>query len=163
MIHFIQHDVTATTYGVVAHGCNCQGVMGSGVALAIRQRWPSVFQRYQSFVAAYRKEHHPNMGGLLGAQQIINVTEPLMMQNSLFVANLFTQEYYGRDGKVYADLEAIGRGLDATLAFCKGAQLPLYLPRIGCGLGGLSWDTQVGPLLAGLVDEYDVEVYVCDL
>lgn len=163
MIHFIQHDVTKTTYGVVAHGCNCQGVMGSGVALAIRQRWPLVFQRYQSFVAAYRKDHHPNMSGLLGTQQIINVTEPLMPQNSLFVANLFTQEYFGRDGKAYADLTAIGRSLDATLAFCKGAQLPLYLPRIGCGLGGLSWDSQVGPLLAGLVEEYNVEVFVCDL
>ncbi len=163
MIQFIKHDVTKTTYGVVAHGCNCQGVMGSGVALAIRKRWPTVYERYQAFVASYRKDHHPDMSGLLGVQQIINVTEPMMPSNSLFVANLFTQEYYGGDGKVYANLDAVVSGLDATLAFCKGANLPLYLPRIGCGLGGLNWDTQVGPALAELVDKYEVEVFVCDL
>lgn len=163
MIHFIKHDVTKTTFGVVAHGCNCQGVMGSGVALAIRQRWPQVYKRYQEFVAAYRKDHHPDMSGLLGTQQIINVTEPAMMQNSLFVANLFTQVFYGGDGKKYADLDAVTRSLETTLAFCKGSALPLYLPRIGCGLGGLSWDKEVGPALAGLVEKYDVDVYVCDL
>ena len=28
--------------GIIMHGCNAQGVMGSGLAKDIRERWPAV-------------------------------------------------------------------------------------------------------------------------
>jgi len=49
MISIIKKDVTTVTKGVVAHGVNCQGAMGSGVAGAIRRKWPSVFIEYASY------------------------------------------------------------------------------------------------------------------
>lgn len=163
-IQYIKHNVADTLKGVVAHGCNCQGVMGSGVALAIRQRWPYAYQRYQEMVAAHRATHHPDMSGLLGLSLIVNVGDDhLSPINSLFVANMFTQNYYGNDGRVYADVEAIESALEATMMFCRGATLPLYIPRIGCGLGGLIWDIDVGPIVERLQKEYDVQVFVCDL
>jgi O-acetyl-ADP-ribose deacetylase (regulator of RNase III) len=163
-IEYITHNVVDTLEGVVAHGCNCQGVMGSGVALAIRKKWHYAYQRYQEMVAAHRKRHHPHMGGLLGLSLIVNVGDDhLSPINSLFVANMFTQEYYGGDGRVYASVDAIEAALNATMVFCKGTNLPLYMPRIGCGLGGLDWDTQVGPIVEHLQQTHDVQVYVCDL
>jgi len=42
--------------------------------------------------------------------------------------------------------------------------LPIYMPRIGCGLGGLDWDTEVGPIVEKINELYPrVEVFVCDL
>ena len=56
-----------------------------------------------------------------------------------------------RDGKYFvrkvpADIGAVAAVLDSTVAFMRrlaerdGAALPLHMPRIGCGLGGLDWD-----------------------
>jgi O-acetyl-ADP-ribose deacetylase (regulator of RNase III) len=163
-VQYIVHDVSKTLEGVVAHGCNCQGVMGSGVALAVRKTWPYAYQRYQEMVAAHRELYHPDMSKLLGLSLIVNVGDDQLSRiNSLFVANMYTQNYYGGDGRVYADLDAIYTAMNSTMVFCKGAELPLYIPRIGCGLGGLDWDTQVGPVVEQLQLEHDVQVYVCDL
>lgn len=157
-VEYIKHDVTNTIRGVVAHGCNCQGVMGSGVAKAIRAKWPLAYTRYHEFVNAWQ---HPK-SELLGLSQLINVGHPVIDEiNSLFVANMFTQERYGADGKVYADLTAIEKALGTTMAFCRGANLPLYMPHVGCGLGGLSWGDDVGPVVDKLQAEHNIEVYVC--
>lgn len=158
---YIKHDVTNTILGVVAHGCNCQGVMGSGVAKAVRQKWPTVYERYHQFVDHFKKQGHPT-SELLGMSQILNVGHPTLEDpNSLFVANMFTQDRYGNDGKVYADLNAIEKALALTMSFCRGADLPLYMPQVGCGLGGLSWGDDVEPVVRRLQSEYDVPVYVC--
>lgn len=160
-LEYIKHDVTKTLRGVIAHGCNCQGVMGSGVAKALRDKWPMIFPRYRAMVDA----HSGNKSVLLGRSVLVNVgaDDPLIEINSLFVANLFTQEYYGADGRVYASVAAIEEALDETMRFCWAAELPLYMPRIGCGLGGLDWDTQVGPVVEQLVAKNHVDVFVCDL
>jgi O-acetyl-ADP-ribose deacetylase (regulator of RNase III) len=163
-VEYINHNVINTLEGVVAHGCNCQGVMGSGVALAIRKRWLYAYQRYQEMVTSHREKHHPDMSGLLGLSLIVNVGDDLLTPiNSLFVANMFTQNYYGNDGRKYADIAAIEVALSSTMSFCRGANLPLYMPRIGCGLGGLSWDEEVGPIVEQLQRTHNVQVYVCDL
>lgn len=161
-LQYIMHDVTATTRGVVAHGCNCQGVMGSGVAKHIRNRWSWVYDRYRHLVTT-----HLSQGGLttdlLGLSQIVNVTHLQSPPNTLFVANMFTQDKYGKDGQVYAVPAAIEQALDASLLFCKGAGLPLYMPRVGCGLGGLKWDEDLAEIVVNLQQKHDVDIYVCDL
>ena len=35
---------------VIAHQVNCQGVMGSGVAKQIKEKWPDVFKQYDYHV-----------------------------------------------------------------------------------------------------------------
>jgi O-acetyl-ADP-ribose deacetylase (regulator of RNase III) len=160
-IEYIKHDVTNTTRGVVAHGCNCQGVMGSGVAKAIRAKWPKAYERYHSFVTSV-KDGGTDTAALLGTGQMVNVGHEFIDEiNTLFVANLFTQDRYGKDGKMYADVNAIAEALEMVMAFCSGSKLPLYMPQIGCGLGGLSWDRDVRPIVEELQADYEIQVYVC--
>jgi hypothetical protein len=86
----------------------------------------------------------------------------------MYIANLFTQLTYGR-GKVYADPNAIFKAVEQCMQFCLDSQnpcegpLPLYMPRIGCGLGGLDWDKDVGPVVHQLAEQLNIQVYVCDL
>jgi O-acetyl-ADP-ribose deacetylase (regulator of RNase III) len=166
MINYIKHDVTDTLTGVVAHGCNCQGVMGSGVAWAIRNKWPVAYQRYADFVSSFRRGGGIT-GDLLGTCQMVNVadagTNLIFGINSLFIANLFTQDFYGKDGKAYAKADAIAQALDGAASFAKGADLPLYIPRIGCGLGGLSWEKDVLPIVEQIDNTYGIVINVCDL
>jgi O-acetyl-ADP-ribose deacetylase (regulator of RNase III) len=157
MIKYVKKDITTVSKGIVAHGCNCQGVMGAGVALAIRKKWPKAFESYVSMCQATA-----DRSMLLGTALIVNVhaSKP----HHLFVANMFTQEYYGSGGQQYASPGAIATSLHAAVSFASAVGLPVYMPRIGCGLGGLAWERDVQPVVEAVLTEYpDVEIYICDL
>jgi O-acetyl-ADP-ribose deacetylase (regulator of RNase III) len=156
---YIQKDVTTVVRGVVGQGVNSRGVMGSGVALAIKNKWAIAYERYHSMVKAWKRPTRE----LLGLSQIVNVGHPDIDEpNSIFVANMFTQEDCGRDGRAYASQLAIQKAAEATLSFCRGTNLDLYMPRVGCGLGGLKWEN-VGPMIDTLQQQYNVNVFICDL
>lgn len=160
MIEYITKDVTTVERGVVAHGVNCQGKMGSGVAKAIRARWPIVFERYEPICNNIDRK-----SDLLGLAHIVNVGECV---NGLFVANCFTQFYYGNDGKRYADVQAVRESLESAIDFALGADLPLYMVKIGCKLGGLDWETEVKPVVETLYQNVvdrgrDLDIYICDI
>src|SRR5271167_114181 len=46
-IKYLNKDITTVDEGIIAHGCNCQGVMGSGVARFLRDKYPQIFPYYQ--------------------------------------------------------------------------------------------------------------------
>lgn len=146
----INQDITTVDVGIVAHGVNCQRVMGSGVALAIRNRWPEVYE-------AYMNDPYGRGVQLIGRAQIVKVDD------LLYVANCYTQVNFGRDGAQYASLDAIRFSLTDVMRVATDKHLPLYLPRIGCGLGGLKWDN-VRAVIEGLEEEFPlVAVTVCDI
>lgn len=153
-LQYIIKNITSVTSGVVAHGTNTLGVMGSGAALYIKNKWPKAFVEYAKLCA----KHDSYTGELLGVTQTVEITP------SLYVANCFTQAQFGRDGKAYAQLPAIEESVAGAIAFSKFVNLPLYLPKIGGGLGGLDFDKDVRPVIEQLSeDEPTVDIFVCDL
>lgn len=44
---YIKKDITTVNWGIIAHGVNCRGRMSSGVAAAIRSKWPIVYDKYR--------------------------------------------------------------------------------------------------------------------
>lgn len=150
MIEYINKDVTTVTTGIVAHGVNCQHAMNSGVAKAIRNRWPIVYEMYRS---------RPRGKAMLGIIDMISV-DPSDM---LWVANCYTQVFYGRGGK-FADPDAIRSCLSGVAIYAKIYELPVYMPRIGCGLGGLDWKKDVSPIVQRVNSEHNdmINIFVCD-
>ena len=156
MIEYIKKDLTTITHGVIGQGVNCQGKMGKGVAKDIRNKWPIVYSQYLLMCSSHSPEE------LLGTAHLINVGDTQSTGiNQLFVANCFTQEFYGRDGKRYADPLAIKKALTNTLEFCKGIDLPLYMPKIGCGLGGLNWEKDVLSIIEELDAQFQLPIFIC--
>lgn len=155
MIHYIVKDITTVEKGVIAHGCNCQGVMGSGVALFLKQKYPQIFPPYEKWC------HYTNQD-LLGEAQFI----PIKWEtDELWIANCFTQNLYGKDGK-YAHVDAIRTALTEVLEFASPAPrapaLDVYIPKIGAGRGGLDWATEVEPIIQDLANCYpETNIYVC--
>ena len=47
-MQIIEGDITLESSGLIIQGVNCQGAMGSGIALAIKNRWPEVYDAYKS-------------------------------------------------------------------------------------------------------------------
>lgn len=115
MIEFITGDLFAdTTADAIAHGCNCRGVMGAGVAAQIRRLYPDAYEAYRSACEA-------GSFSLGSAQRVGRVW------------NLATQF----DPGPFARLDAIDSAVRAMVAE-QGTGV-VAMPRIGAGIGGLAW------------------------
>ena len=146
---YVNQDITSVTSGIICHGVNCQGVMGSGVAKAIRNKWPDVYKAYKQ---------QPTGGDMLGVCHTICVQD----EPELIVANCYTQEYYGKDGRVYASIKAIEDSLSYAFFIASTFELTLHSPKIGCGLGGLRWYNKVDGVYEKLIKRFahkDVVIY----
>lgn len=134
IIH-INGDLMDSKETIICHQVNCQGRMGSGVALAIKNKFPTAYQNYRLRCTS---------GSLfLGSCQIVPIPENERNTEALqFVANMAAQDCYGSDGKRYTDYEAFYKCLEKIASFCKdGSISSVAFPHgIGCGLGGGSWD-----------------------
>lgn len=121
----INKDITTVEAGVIGHQVNLQGVMGSGLARQIRDKWPVVYEEYQDWI----KE-----GAVLGDIQIVPVSDDLS------VANLAGQYDYGsRDRNT--DYEALRHALRTLRRIVvEGWARQIYLPhKIGSCRGGGKW------------------------
>lgn len=159
MIEYLKKDISTIDRGVVAHGTNCCGVMGSGVAKALRDKYPTIFNLYKMMCDTHMSTHIE----LLGKVCFVDVGLEVTPNTELIIANCFTQESYGRDGKRYADLHAVRTSVGLSTALAVELGLPFYMPKIGCGLGGLSWENEVAPIVGDIADKYNTTIYVCDL
>lgn len=113
-----------STAPVIAHQTNCKGVMGAGVALAIRERYPEVMAPYQAAC------NHENM---LGKCQLIET------EDGRYIANLFGQDGIGHGRQT--DYDALSSALkslvDKMKTHCLSAVSMPY--NLGCGLAGGDW------------------------
>jgi O-acetyl-ADP-ribose deacetylase (regulator of RNase III) len=146
---FVNQDITTVERGIVVHGVNCMGEMNSGVALAVKEKWPEVYNIYVEM---------PTGKDMLGTTHMIGVGA------ELYVANCYTQFQFGYDGGLYADLESVEKCLTDCFAFADAHELPICAATIGSGRGGLDWDKEVEPIFIRLNRQYsDVPVTIYNI
>ena len=49
MVNYVKGNLLDSDCDYICHQVNCQGVMGSGIARQIRERWPRVYDGYKNF------------------------------------------------------------------------------------------------------------------
>ena len=128
-----QGSILTPTTGHIIHGCNAQGVMGSGVAKVLREKYPTVYTIYKSIY---------DINGLKLGWSI-----PVFVTKDLVVWNLITQDNYGRTGSRYVSYDAIVKSLEYMQKFIDNnsnmfyaVDKTIHAPRIGAGLGGGNWN-----------------------
>jgi O-acetyl-ADP-ribose deacetylase (regulator of RNase III) len=147
MIETVQGNVLTLTEGIIVHGCNCQGVMGSGIAKSIRDAWPAVYDAY--------RRHYLRVGLHLG--DVVAVAHPIWHQTKvvarhlhdtteqlperLILVNALTQDEYGRDpNRVYVDYDGLAAAFARIRVLARDTGLPVHFPLIGCGLANGEWE-----------------------
>lgn len=125
---------------------NTVGVMGKGIALQFKRRFPAMFKEYER--AAKRGELH------LGS---MHVWRTGTLEPPYYVINFPTKGHWRSRSKV-ADIQA---GLDDLRSVLAELQVTsVAVPPLGCGHGGLRWD-QVEPMIgSALGDLPGIEVRV---
>lgn len=119
----VKGNILEVESGVIVHGCNYHGVMGSGVAKAIRARYEEAYKEYNDYYNKYGLE--------LGDVIMKRVSKPL------WIANAVTQEDYGSTGQRFVSYDAIDMCFRSI--YKKFPSSRVYFPLIGCGLGGGKW------------------------
>ena len=128
-------DLTNSKAEMICHQVNCHGKMGSGVAKAIKEKFPTVYQMYMNM--------YDNRQQYLGATQFVRL--PDMERNNWsdqYVVNMFAQDRYGYDGFKYTNYEAFYQCLREIKNFAKDHSIvkSIAFPyRIGCDRGGANW------------------------
>lgn len=150
MNYLIKDITTVESPAIIIHGVNCQHIMRSGVAQAIYLKWPKVIRRYMYFA---RQE------------MFLGKVDPVEIDEQFFVLNCWTQENYGYDDAIYASASAIETCLETAMNFAIEKNIKnIYSPRIGCGLGGLSWEKDISPIFSKIEKKYpNIKITICDL
>ena len=144
-IQYVDGDLFSTEIEHILHGCNAQGVMGSGVAKIIKEQF---FDAYKFYAEQY-DEH----GLKLGDVQFVPASGKV-------IVNAITQEFYGRDGKRYVSYDAVAAVMKTVNQVLKlSGHTRLAMPKIGAGLGGGDWDVIARIIEQELIDIEPV-VYV---
>lgn len=121
MITWTEGDLFTCGIPAIAHGVNCQGRMGSGIAVQFRLRWPHMYEAYRRRCLKH--------GGLVPGDVM-----PWEYDGGV-VFNLATQPVPGPSAQTWMITAAIGRMITGA-AYDFGLK-QVAIPEIGCGLGGL--------------------------
>jgi O-acetyl-ADP-ribose deacetylase (regulator of RNase III) len=101
---------------LVGHCTNTRNTMNSGVAKALRDRFPEIYQSDRAAYLIHGKE-------LLGRCEIVEVVTDKADTNIKFVANLYGQPNYGYDGSRFVDYEALYQSLERLKNYSRDAMI----------------------------------------
>lgn len=143
-IQFLDGDIFATKgLKAYAHGCNCAGAMGKGIAVDFKKRWFKMYQEYKNKCK-------------LGDFQTGDVF--VWEEDENIVFNLGTQKTW----RTKATLDAISSSVSKMITIAESKKLEtVAMPRVGAGLGGLKWE-DVKSLLEELAANSTVNLIVCE-
>jgi O-acetyl-ADP-ribose deacetylase (regulator of RNase III) len=132
-------------FNLLCHQVNCCGVMGSGVALEVKNRFPNAYESYKTLCNNAEVS-------LLGEIQRVVIADYTQVPKgkawwSKDVVNIFGQSHYGNNGR-YTNYGALGKAFTAlsyglTQASEEAAMDydTLGFPyKFGCDRGGADWD-----------------------
>ena len=136
MNRYVKGDITKSNCDVICHQVNCQGAMNSGVAKAIREKWPEVYENYRiKYEECVWCKRSP-----LGDIQIVALYDDYCKTNKhQCVVNLFSQENFGYDGKRYTSYDAFWNCLNLLKQTTPPEQTIAFPYKIGCVRGGANW------------------------
>ena len=145
MIDYVTGDVLAADSEALVNSVNCVGVMGRGVALQFKRKFPDNFKAYK--VAC-------DWGEVQLGRMFVFETGDLIPR---YIINFPTKRHWRGNSR----LDDIQAGLSALVAEIEQRQIrSIALPPLGCGLGGLKWPEVKPRIHVALAELPDVDTLV---
>ena len=141
MIRLLSGNMFDCQVDALVNTVNCVGVMGAGVALQFKMRYPEMFQDYVRRCRC----------GLArpGQPYAWRQEESLFGSDSRVVINFPTKDDW-RNPSEYSYIESGLHWLREYLLQSPG--LSIAIPALGCGYGGLDWKVVEGMIRTALGD-----------
>lgn len=149
MLNYVKGDLLTASEDAIGHGCNCRKTMGSGVAKAIRDKWPE----------AYAADYDYN--DLSGRDKIGSFSTVRIEGKQIY--NIYTQVDYLPRNVDHFQYEGFRIGLAKVMVDMKNHGLKtLALPKIGAGLAGGDW-TKIEAIIKEMSDASGLDVTVYEI
>jgi len=142
MIQFLKGNLFDSTSDILVNTVNTVGVMGKGIALEFKNRYPKNFQLYRG---AY----------LRGELEIGKLF--ITKENSKLIINLPTKEHWRNKSKY----SYVAEGLEALKFYLKSNPnlKSISIPALGCSNGGLDWNV-VKEMIVENLSDLNLDIYV---
>lgn len=141
MIEYIEGDIFESPAQVIVNTVNTVGVMGKGIALSFKQRYPQMFEKYKKAC----EKHQLAIGKLM-----------LFYEADHWLLLFPTKENWRNPSK----LEYIEKGLMKFVStYAEKNITSIAFPKLGCGNGELDWN-DVRPLMERYLKKLPIDVYI---
>ena len=121
MVYYIVGNIFNMQTQALVNPVNTVGVMGAGLALEFKRKFPQNFLRYKLACAS----------GDFGIGKVLTTAE-----KGKIIINLPTKEHWRNPSQLFY----VKSGLDALVEFVRKERIEsVALPLLGCGLGGLDF------------------------
>ena len=121
MIDLIDGNLFDGKFDILINTVNCQGVMGKGIALEFKKRYPKMFREYRKI--CLRKELNP--GDIW-----------IWKHDNEWVINFATKDQWRFPSKYNYIDKGLKKLKDYLMQF---ENISIAIPPLGCGNGGLDW------------------------
>lgn len=129
MIEIAQGDLFAADVQALVNAVNCRGVMGAGLALQFKHRFPAYFEDYRRACAEGRVTP--------GAVHVFRLPD------AHWILSVPTKRHWRSRSR----LQDVRSGVTALVAAIDAHGIEsIAIPALGCGLGGLDWEV-VRPII----------------
>ena len=165
-IEYFEGDLLTSGCDYICHQVNCQGVMGSGIAKSIKEKWPEVYSNYKLYCNEYDRMACELYGayenGPSGSDLLLGKTQAVEINDKQTVINMFSQLDYGYTGHRFTSYDAFYDCLcEIVLHAPKGGKIG-FPYGIGCVRGGASWNIVEAMITEVLGKDYQVEIWRFD-
>lgn len=146
MIQFAKGDILAADVEALVNTVNCVGVMGRGIALQFKNKYPANFEAYAA--ACSHEEVQPGR---------MFVFETRHLTNPKYIINFPTKRHWRGKSR----MEDIESGLKALVREIRDRGIrSIAIPPLGSGLGGLNWSEVRPRIVEALSGISGVEVVI---
>lgn len=146
MLEFVKGDFFDFDADIRVNTVNCVGVMGAGVALAFKKKYPEMFKEYVR--QCKENEIYPGKPSVWKQED--------MFSKGIEIINFPTKNHWRNPSKY----EYVEDGLVWLSNYLKNKDgLTITLPALGCGHGGLDWE-KVKKLIIKYLEETTNKILV---
>jgi O-acetyl-ADP-ribose deacetylase (regulator of RNase III) len=142
MITYVASNLYTSPAQVLVNTVNTQGVMGKGVAAEFKRIYPQMFEQYRDLCE--RKEI--DIGVLW-----------LYKTPRKWILNFPTKKHWRNPSKPEYIEASLKKFYDQ---FAEAGIHSIAFPALGCGNGGLDWQTIVKPLMEKYLNKLPIDVFI---
>ena len=160
MINYVHENMFDLDVDARVNPVNCAGVMGKGLALQFKNKYPDMYEHYKIMC----------QGGQIQLGRVYYCPYIMVKPIIKYVPNkdietiretivLFPTKDHWRDN---SELYYIEQGLISFVkTYEKHHIKSIAFPKLGCGCGGLNWEEEVKPLMEEYLGYLPINIYIC--
>ena len=141
MIEYVEGNIFDSPAQVIVNTVNIVGVMGKGIALEFKNRYPQMFEKYKTAC----EKHMLTIGKLM----LVSAPDHMLL---LFP----TKENWRYPSKISYIEQGLKRFCDN---YAQRGITSIAFPKLGCGNGELDWN-EVRPLMERYLKNLPIDVYI---